>query len=89
MGISFQMHVEHNASCRMPTVEMVPATLPYLHSILVGLENTYFKLLRAGETHQNMQKFIDGFLKALATLGVTTEYQRWQSTHSAKRTKVQ
>ena len=81
----------------MPIQDKVPRSLPFLYLLLSekegGLEEKYFQLLKASQDHRNIQTFIEGFLKALAPLHVTAEYQPWQTMgaadRSAKRIKVQ
>jgi hypothetical protein len=73
--------LKQNQECRMPVVDNVkklPAELPSLHYVLMGLQDTYYKLLEENNKKPNLIVFINGYLNAARQLGVNIKYHRSQ-----------
>ena len=69
---------EQNQDCRMPVVERIPKHLTALHGVLIGLHDTYYRLLVENQTQRNLQGFITQYIRAVHRIGVNVEYY---STH--------
>ena len=86
LGIHKERHtakdIEYSINtCRMPRVELIPKWLVQLHSIMVGLFNTYHAILKNTKV-TNRNTFIHRYLTAVRNVGVeATFYPAKHGTH--------